>query len=139
MNEERPPGTTLGPNAFVPESTAAASRSPRSRHAESSFPESIGPYRILSQLGEGGHGHCLQGRAAEPAPAAQLQTLWYDFACAAAVAGHKDDALEHLGQAIDHRFNDADYIGQGDDLKSLHGDPRCDALIARARQAAAGK
>ena len=65
--------------------------------------------------------------------------LWYDFACTAAVAGRKDDALEHLGQAIDHGFTDLTSISQDDDLKSLHGDPRFDALVARARRAGGGK
>jgi non-specific serine/threonine protein kinase/serine/threonine-protein kinase len=70
---------------------------------------------------------------------AQQGTAWYNFACIAAVGGHKDDALEHLGQAIDHGFNQADAMAQDDDLKSLQGDPRFDALVARARTASAKK
>jgi tetratricopeptide (TPR) repeat protein len=68
---------------------------------------------------------------------AQQQTLWYNFACAAAVAGRKDAALDYLSQAIDRGFDDADTMGHDDDLKSLRGDARFDALVARASRAAA--
>jgi len=65
-----------------------------------------------------------------------LAAAWYNFACGAAVAGRRDEALDHLGQAIGLGYNHADAIAADEDLKSLHGDPRFDALVAKARQVA---
>jgi serine/threonine protein kinase len=74
------------------------------------------------------------GKAGERAAVA---AAWYNFACGAAVAGRRDEALDHLGQAIALGYNHADAIAADPDLKSLHGDPRFDALLAKARQGAA--
>jgi serine/threonine protein kinase len=60
---------------------------------------------------------------------------WYDFACAAAVAGRRQEALDYLGQAFERGSPDAD-IATDNDLKSLRGDPRFEALVTKARQAA---
>jgi eukaryotic-like serine/threonine-protein kinase len=76
------------------------------------------------------------GKANQPS---QIAEAWYNFACGAAIAGRQDAALEYLGQAIDHGFAAPGEIASDDDLKSLHGDPRFDALVAKARQAAAAK
>jgi serine/threonine protein kinase/tetratricopeptide (TPR) repeat protein len=65
-----------------------------------------------------------------------LDDLWYNFACAAALAGRRDDALEYLGHVIDLGFSNADALAADDDFESLHGDPRFAALVARARQRA---
>ena len=65
-----------------------------------------------------------------------LDDLWYNFACAAAVAGRHNEALEYLGHAIDVGFSNADAMAADNDLKSLHGDPRFAALVAKARQPA---
>ena len=78
-------------------------------------------------------------RASSAKDPAALASAWYDFACGAAVAGHRNEAVGYLLQAIDHGYRNPDYIAADDDLKSLHGDPRFDALVARARQAAAVK
>ncbi len=59
---------------------------------------------------------------------------WYRFACAAALAGHRNDALDYLVHAVDNGFGRPDWIASDSDLKSLHGDPRFEALVARARQ-----
>jgi hypothetical protein len=48
--------------------------------------------------------------------------------------GRRDDALNHLDKAIGHGFTDAGMIGAQEDLKSLHGDSRFEALVAKARQ-----
>ena len=63
-----------------------------------------------------------------------LGAAWESFACGAAAAGHRDDAIEYLGQAIDHGYSDPVSIRDDPDLKSLHGDPRFDALLAKASQ-----
>jgi eukaryotic-like serine/threonine-protein kinase len=62
-----------------------------------------------------------------------IDTLWYYFGSMAATAGHRDEALEYLGNAIDHGFKNVDAMQSDSDLKSLHGDPRFAALIARAK------
>jgi non-specific serine/threonine protein kinase/serine/threonine-protein kinase len=61
---------------------------------------------------------------------------WYNFAAGAAVAGRHEEALKYLSQAIDHGQTSLWQITEDPDLKSLHGDPRFDALLAKARQAA---
>jgi non-specific serine/threonine protein kinase/serine/threonine-protein kinase len=76
------------------------------------------------------------GKASEPGA---LSDAWYNFACTAADSGRRDNALEYLDQAIDHGDLDPGMIAADDDLKSLHGDPRFEALLAKARQLAAAK
>ena len=66
-----------------------------------------------------------------------LDDLWYNFACGAAISGRRDEALEYLGHAIDLGFSNADTMAADNDLKSLRGDPRFDALVAKARLPAA--
>jgi non-specific serine/threonine protein kinase/serine/threonine-protein kinase len=63
-----------------------------------------------------------------------LAGFWYNFACAAAIAGRRDEALDRLGHAISLGYNRADAIAADPDLKSLHGNPRFDASVAKARQ-----
>jgi tetratricopeptide (TPR) repeat protein len=56
-----------------------------------------------------------------------------------ALEGRRDDAFANLGEAIDHGLapsTDRD-LSTDPDLKSLHGDPRFDALMADAAQRAA--
>jgi non-specific serine/threonine protein kinase/serine/threonine-protein kinase len=67
--------------------------------------------------------------------ATAIANAWYSFACGAAVAGHHDQALGYLRQAIELGYTHSDEIAADPDLKSLRGDPRFDALLARARQA----
>jgi eukaryotic-like serine/threonine-protein kinase len=66
-----------------------------------------------------------------------IDTLWYYFGCMAATAGRRDDAFDYLGQAIDHGFRNPEQMQSDDALKSLYGDPRFEALVAKARQPAA--
>jgi tetratricopeptide (TPR) repeat protein len=65
----------------------------------------------------------------------ELANVWYNFACAAASVGRKNEALQYLGQAIDLGFTSAPWIDADGDLESLHGDPRYKELLAKARQA----
>jgi serine/threonine protein kinase len=71
------------------------------------------------------------GKANRPSA---LFLAWYGFAEGAAVAGRRDEALEYLGQAVDHGYRYAESMAADPALKSLHGDPRFDALVAKARQ-----
>ena len=66
-----------------------------------------------------------------------VDMLWYSFGCMAAAAGRRDEALNYLGQAIDHGFRNAQQMETEDDLKSLRNDPRFESLVAKARQPAA--
>jgi len=74
------------------------------------------------------------GKANKPS---EVAPAWYEFACGAAIAGRRDEALEYLSQAIDHGYSAFGWMEADTDLKSLHGDHRFDALVAKARQNAA--
>ena len=78
-------------------------------------------------------------RAGRASQSGVLASAWYNFAGGAAVAGRRDEAFKYLGQAIDHGYATPGWMAVDNDLKSLHGDPRFEALLAKARQAAAPK
>ncbi len=63
----------------------------------------------------------------------------YGLASIAARTGKRDQALSLLSQAIDHGLSpDADLsVATDADLKSLHGDPRFDKIVADAKQRSA--
>jgi serine/threonine protein kinase len=63
----------------------------------------------------------------------------YNLACLAALQGHRADAFATLRQAVDHGYRDADNMANDEDLKSLHGDPRFDAILADLKKLAAAK
>jgi tetratricopeptide (TPR) repeat protein/predicted Ser/Thr protein kinase len=73
-------------------------------------------------------------RSGEPAV---LSGAWYTFACAAAVAGHTNAAMDYLRKADDLGNPDIANMAKDKDLKSLRKDPRFTALIAKAKQPAA--
>ena len=73
-------------------------------------------------------------RSGEPAV---LSGAWYNFACAAAVAGHTNAATDYLRKADDLGYTDIANMAKDKDLKSLRKDPRFTALIAKAKQPAA--
>ncbi|HEY7605065.1 MAG TPA: AraC family ligand binding domain-containing protein [Gaiellaceae bacterium] len=56
-------------------------------------------------------------------------TLSYNLACAEAMLGEADDALEHLRQAIDARPEAAEWARDDADLASLRDDPRFAELL----------
>jgi len=58
---------------------------------------------------------------------------WYNFACAATIAGRPDEAFRYLHEAINRGFTYADAISSDHDLASLHADPRFAAIVAEAR------
>jgi serine/threonine protein kinase/tetratricopeptide (TPR) repeat protein len=60
---------------------------------------------------------------------ASVFQAWYNFACVAAVAHDRDEAIHHLREAIAHGYKDIDHMRIDEDLKSLHGDPRFEALL----------
>jgi len=66
----------------------------------------------------------------------QISGGWYNFAFGAVITGHREEALEYLGHAVDYGFSPGE-IEDDPDLKPLHGDPRFAALLARAKEKAA--
>jgi len=66
-----------------------------------------------------------------------LQIAWYNFACAAAISGHLDDAFRYLRQAVKNGFTYPDQISGDKDLASLHSDPRFKQIVEGARDGAA--
>ena len=67
----------------------------------------------------------------------ELDTYFsYNLACLAAVLGHRADAFANLRQALDYGYRGAE-IANDEDLKSLHGDPRFDAILAEVKRLAA--
>ncbi len=55
----------------------------------------------------------------------------YNLACAWALRGDNERALDILGQAIDAGFDDREFIKADTDLTSLRGDPRFQTLLDR--------
>jgi eukaryotic-like serine/threonine-protein kinase len=62
---------------------------------------------------------------------------WYSWASGAALAGHPEEALEHLRQAVEAGYKDADGMSKDEDLKSLRGKLEFRELVAKARKRAA--
>lgn len=67
----------------------------------------------------------------------QLELRWgnvyniaYNIACNAALTGHKEPALEWLQKAFDAGFTSYTHAQEDADLKSLHGDPRFNKILA---------
>jgi serine/threonine protein kinase/tetratricopeptide (TPR) repeat protein len=63
----------------------------------------------------------------------------YNLACIAARIGRGDEALRLLREALDHGLRSSVSLAmpKDDDLSSLRGDPRFDALVAHAKEKAA--
>jgi len=70
---------------------------------------------------------------------ATVNVAWYNFACAAAIAGHTDEAFRYLREAVDKGFVYADTIGEDKDLASLRSDPRFAGILDEVRRRAAQK
>ena len=75
----------------------------------------------------------LVKKAGEAPGKTTVAGAWYDFACGAAIAGHRDEAFQYLRQALDHGYHDAEHMAKDDDLKSLRNDSRFTALIQELR------
>ncbi len=70
-----------------------------------------------------------------------LPEAWFHFACGAAAAGRREQALEYLHRSVDHGYDNDESLASDNDLKSLRGSPRFAALVtqAKARAVAAEK
>jgi adenylate cyclase len=62
----------------------------------------------------------------------------YNVACAHAILGEHDRALELLDRAVRHGRGNLGWIERDTDFASLRGDPRFEAILGRLRAAAAG-
>ena len=69
-------------------------------------------------------------KTSQPATVAEA---WYNFACAEAARGLPDQAFADLNLAIENGLISPGELSADPELKSLHGDPRFDALVATAR------
>lgn len=65
---------------------------------------------------------------------ATVAEAWYNFACAEAARGRTDEAFADLNHAIENGLISPGELSADPELKSLHSDPRFDAVVARARE-----
>jgi hypothetical protein len=73
--------------------------------------------------------HAVEGHATR-----DQGEVWYVFAESAALAGRRSESIQYLDKAVRYGSAPAGEIAADTDLKSLHGDPRFEALIVKARQ-----
>lgn len=59
---------------------------------------------------------------------------WYDAGCSWALAGDADMALRALEVAVERGYRDVDWLTKDEDLTTLHGDPRWDAVVSACRK-----
>ena len=71
------------------------------------------------------------GKTNQPATVAEA---WYNFACAESARGRPDEAFADLNHAIENGLISPGELSADPELKSLHGDPRFDALVAKAHE-----
>ena len=53
----------------------------------------------------------------------------YNLACCESLAGRTDEALEHLGQAIELMDGMREYAKGDSDLDAIRGEPRFEELV----------
>jgi tetratricopeptide (TPR) repeat protein len=61
--------------------------------------------------------------------------LWYDLTCLAVRTGHRDEAFDYLGHAVDAGYDNAPFMRTDETLKPLRNEPRFDKLLARVTAA----
>jgi eukaryotic-like serine/threonine-protein kinase len=66
-------------------------------------------------------------------PGGNRSQAWYYYACVDAVANNREAAIQHLHQAFQHGYQNLAHMRSDDDLRSLRGDPRFEALLAGSR------
>jgi non-specific serine/threonine protein kinase/serine/threonine-protein kinase len=65
---------------------------------------------------------------------ATVAEAWYNFACSEAGRGRPEQAFADLNHAIENGLISPGELSADPELKSLHSDPRFDALVAKARE-----
>ena len=76
------------------------------------------------------------GKTSQPATVAEA---WYNFACAEAARARPDEAFADLNHAIENGLISPGELSADPELKSLHSDPRFDALVAMAHETISAK
>jgi predicted esterase len=84
--------------------------------------------RDLRKRGEYGRAAIALAIATDARP--DRTSLWYDLACARARSGDRGRALDALEEAVARGFADRDHMAADEDLASLRGQPRFEALLA---------
>ena len=64
---------------------------------------------------------------------ATVAEAWYNFACTEAARSRPDEAFGDLNRAIESGLISPGELSADPELKSLHADPRFDALVGKAR------
>jgi eukaryotic-like serine/threonine-protein kinase len=64
---------------------------------------------------------------------ATVAEAWYNFACSEAARGRPDEAFADLNHAVENGLISPGELSADPELKSLHSDPRFDAVVAKAR------
>jgi eukaryotic-like serine/threonine-protein kinase len=70
---------------------------------------------------------------------ATVAEAWYNLACTHAARGRFDEAFSDLEHAIKDGLISPGELSADPELKSLHGDPRFDAIVAKARATSSAK
>jgi C-terminal processing protease CtpA/Prc len=73
----------------------------------------------------------LYEQAAALAKSDDLANVEYNEACALALEGEKDRAMEMIAKSVDDGWADRDHTAADADMTSLHADPRWSTLLAR--------
>ncbi|MEM9802734.1 MAG: hypothetical protein AAGA20_20580 [Planctomycetota bacterium] len=84
---------------------------------------------VYTRLGRYEDGLAVDAKLVEMAP--DDPTVRYNLACSQALVGRLDAALDTLGVAVDLGYDDVAFMRDDDDLASLRGDPRFEALVQR--------
>jgi tetratricopeptide (TPR) repeat protein len=101
----------------------------------------------LSELGQYEEAEKLERDTVErlrrtvPAHDPALSNALYDLGCIYALQGRREEALAYLHQAVENGLSvhSVSHIAEDEDLKSLRGDPRFEALAAEAVKRAAAQ
>ncbi len=70
---------------------------------------------------------------------ATVAEAWYNLAAAEAARGRADEAFDDLNHAVGDGLVSPGELSSDPELKSLHGDPRFNGVVARAREAGAAR
>lgn len=72
-----------------------------------------------------------------PTSAILPSSAWYQFACAAAIAGHEQDAMQNLRNAVSRGYQDLGSLASEEDLRTVRNDPQFRELLAALKKQAA--
>jgi non-specific serine/threonine protein kinase/serine/threonine-protein kinase len=74
----------------------------------------------------------IAGKTNQPAT---VDEAWYNRATAEAARGRRDEAFADLDRAVENGLVSPGYVEADTELRPLHGDPRFEAAVAKARAA----